>query len=79
MFEKKKKKKSIFLWFWCSFWNRGDWQPKTVDFNEAGEVRKSKAEVIPSGPERAWLKRCHKHVDPALYDGLYAPDPTSDV
>ena len=54
-------------------------QPETVDFNEAGEVRKSKAEVIPSGPERAWLKRCHKHIDPALYDGLYAPDPTSDV
>ena len=31
-------------------------QPETVDFNEAGEVRKSKAEVIPSGTEKVDLK-----------------------
>ena len=52
---------------------------KIIDFNEACEVRKTKVEVIPSGSERAGLKTWHKHIDPALYDGLYVPWSTSDV
>ena len=52
---------------------------KIIDFNEACEVRKTKVEVIPSGSERAGLKTWHKHIDPALYDGLFSPCSTSDV
>ena len=29
--------------------------------------------------ERARPKLCHKHIDPALHDGQYAPVPTTDV
>ena len=52
---------------------------KIIDFNEACEVRKTKVEVIPSGSERAGLKTWHKHIDPALYNGLYPPWSTSDI
>ena len=29
--------------------------------------------------ERARPTLCHKHIDPALHDGQYAPGPASDV
>ena len=29
--------------------------------------------------ERARPRLCHKHIDPALHDGQYAPGPTSGV
>lgn len=58
--------------------NLGEWQPKIIDFNKACEIKTSKIKEIPVS-ERARLKSCHKHIDPALYDGQYAPGPTSDV
>lgn len=54
------------------------WEPKIIDFNKACQIQKSKVKDIPVS-ERARYKSCHKHIDPALYDGKYAPGPTSDV
>lgn len=58
--------------------NLGEWQPKIIDFNKACEKKTAKIKEIPVS-ERARLKSCHKHIDPALYDGQYAPGTTSDV
>ena len=35
--------------------------------------QETKVKVIPSGAGRARLKTYHKHIDPALYDGLIMP------
>ena len=60
--------------------NLGEWQPKihVIDFNKVCEINTSKIKEIPV-KEEARLKSCHKHIDRALYDGQYAPGPTSDV
>lgn len=58
--------------------NFSEWQPKIIDFNKACEINTSKIKDIPVS-ERARLKLCYKHIDPAPYDGQYAPGPTSDV
>ena len=60
--------------------NLGEWQPKihVIDFNKVHEIKTSKITEIPV-KEKARLKSCHKYIDPALYDGQYAPGPTSDV
>ena len=60
--------------------NLGEWQPKihVIDFNKVREIKISKIKEIPV-KEKARLTSCHKHIDPALYDGQYAPGPTSDV
>ena len=62
--------------------NFGEWQPKihVIDFNKVCEIKTSKIKEVPVS-ERARLKSSHKHtcIDPALYDGQYAPGPTSDV
>ena len=58
--------------------NLGDWQPRIIDFNKACKMESSRVKQIPAS-ERSRLKSCHKHIDPALYDGQYAPCPASDV
>ena len=60
--------------------NFGEWQPKirVIDFSKVREIKTSKIKEVPVS-ERARLKSSHKHIDPALYDGQYAPGPTSDV
>ena len=51
----------------------GEWQPKihVIDFNKVREIKRSKIKEIPVN-EKARLKSCHIHIDPALYDGQYA-------
>ena len=53
--------------------NLGEWQPKihVIDFNKVCEIKTSKIKEIPV-KEKVRLKSCHKHIDPALYDGQYA-------
>ena len=51
----------------------GEWQPKIIDFNKACEIKTSKIKEIPVS-ERVRLK-CHRHIDPALYDGHMPLDP----
>ena len=59
--------------------NFGEWQSKIIDFKKACEINTSKIKEIPVS-ERARPKFiCHKHIDPALHDGQYAPGPASDV
>ena len=58
--------------------NFGEWQSKIIDFKKACEINISKIKEIPVS-ERARPKLCHKHIDPELQDGQYAPGPTSDV
>ena len=58
--------------------NFGECQSKIIDFKKACEINISKIKEIPMS-ERARPRLCHKHIDPALQDGQYAPGPTSDV
>ena len=58
--------------------NFGEWKSKIIDFKKACEINTSKIKEIPVS-ERARPKLCHKHIDPALHYGQYAPGPTSDV
>ena len=58
--------------------NFGEWQSKIIDFKKACEINTFKIKQIPVS-ERARPKLSHKHSDPALHDGQYAPGPTSDV
>ena len=58
--------------------NFGEWQSKIIDFKKACEINSSKITEI-AVSERARPKVCHKHIDPALHDGQYAPGPTSGV
>lgn len=56
----------------------GLWHPKIIDFNKAVHLGTSRKRDIPFA-EQIRLKQLYKHVDPALYEGLYAPCPSSDV
>ena len=56
----------------------GVWQPKIIDFNKACQIKDTKVKNIPVN-ERARYKSCHKHIDPALYEGEYVTGPASDV
>ena len=47
--------------------NFGEWQPKIIDVIKACEINTSKIKEIPLS-ERARLKLCHKHIDPAVYE-----------
>ena len=49
-----------------------------MDFKKACEINTSKITEIPVS-ERARPRLCHRHIDPALHDGQYAPGPTSAV
>ena len=58
--------------------NFDEWQSKITDFKKPCEINTSKITEIPVS-ERARPRLCHKHNDPALHDGQYAPGPTSGV
>ena len=52
---------------WIAKVNFGEWQPKIIDVIKACEINTSKIKEIPLS-ERARLKLCHKHIDPAVYE-----------
>lgn len=54
------------------------WEPKIIDFNKACQMQSAKIKNIPAN-RRMRYKSSYKHIDPALYDGKYAPGPLSDV
>jgi archaellum component FlaC len=56
----------------------GSWYPKIIDFNKAVRTELCRKREIPAG-DRAKYKSLYKHIDPAIYDGLYAPCIASDV
>jgi len=58
--------------------NSGAWKPKIIDFNKAASIANCKKRHIPA-VEKPRYKALHKHIDPAIYDGTYAPCKESDV